>query len=259
MVQVVIPMTGYGSRFVSAGYTRLKPFIQVFGKTIIEHIVSMYDEDNTKFIFICREEHLQTKPEFHILKNIVKHYEIVSLKTWEKRGPVNDFYKSCKIGKIDYNLPVIINYCDFFCLWNSNNFIAECKQKNCAGAIPCYTAFHPHLIHKNNVYASCNIDENNNLKEIREKFSFNKNKFLSHHSPGIYYFSTGKIAESYSKKLLLSNNSINGEYYASLIYNYMVKDGLTVWCPDNISYFCQWGTPLDLEEFEFYINALNNK
>lgn len=38
-MQIIIPMTGYGSRFVAAGYKELKPFIQVMGHPIIEWIV----------------------------------------------------------------------------------------------------------------------------------------------------------------------------------------------------------------------------
>ena len=32
-MQIIIPMTGYGSRFVAAGYKELKPFIKIQGKT----------------------------------------------------------------------------------------------------------------------------------------------------------------------------------------------------------------------------------
>lgn len=50
--------------------------------------------------------------------------------------------------------------------------------------------------------------------------------------------------------------AINGEYYASLPYNFMVRDGLKVWVPTNVSYFCQWGTPEDLQEFVYWTNLL---
>ena len=257
MVQVVIPMTGYGSRFVSAGYTHLKPFIKVFGKTMIEWIVSMYDQENTKFIFICRKEHLETNPDFNLLYKIASNFEVVAIKDWEKLGPVNDFCRAYKENKIDSDLPTIINYCDFFCLWNSSEFIKDCEENKILGAIPCYTGFHPHLIPRKNLYASCNVIESNNyLKEIREKFSFEKDKTKAHHSPGIYYFNSGKIAETYSHKMIEAHDVLNGEYYASLIYNYMVKDNIDVWCPDNIKFFCQWGTPEDLCEFEMWMNIL---
>lgn len=254
MVQVVIPMTGYGSRFAAAGYKRLKPFINVCGKTMIEWIVSMYDKENTKFIFICRQEHLKTNPDFNLLYKIAKNYDIVAIDDWVKLGPVNDFYRAYKENKIDDSLPTIINYCDFFCLWNSSEFIEDCKKRNVDGAVPCYTGFHPHLIPHKNVYASCNTDENSYLKEIREKYSFEKDKAKAHHSPGIYYFKNGKTAAESCYKMMEANDALNGEFYASLVYNYMTPK--TVWCPDNIKYFCQWGTPEDLKEFEMWMNIL---
>lgn len=53
-MNIFIPMTGYGSRFVAAGYRELKPFIPVMGKPVIEWIVKgMYPKD-VQFIFVCR-------------------------------------------------------------------------------------------------------------------------------------------------------------------------------------------------------------
>jgi NDP-sugar pyrophosphorylase family protein len=256
MIQVVIPMTGYGSRFVKAGYTHLKPFIKVFEKTMIEWIVSMYDQDSTKFVFICRSAHLADNEDFKILNSIAKHAKIVSIGWWKKLGPVNDFCRAYNEGTIDKSLPTIINYCDFFCLWDSKSFIKECLERDVDGAIPCYTGFHPHLIPKKNLYASCKVDKDQYLEEIREKFSFKEDKTLANHSPGIYYFKSGEVAYHYSNELIKADDSLNGEFYASLVYNYLVKDNKRVWCPDNIRFFCQWGTPEDLEEFNMWMNIL---
>jgi NDP-sugar pyrophosphorylase family protein len=256
MIQVVIPMTGYGSRFVKAGYKHLKPFIKVAGKSMIEWIVSMYDQDSTEFIFICRSAHLVNDKDFQQLPFIAKHTKIVPIYDWIKLGPVNDFCRAYETDEIDKSLPTIINYCDFFCLWNSNEFIKECLERDVDGSIPCYTGFHPHLIPKKNLYASCKINSNQCLEEIREKFSFEEDKTLAHHSPGIYYFKSGDIAYHYSNELIKADDSLNGEFYASLVYNYLVKDNKRVWCPDNIRFFCQWGTPEDLEEFNMWMNIL---
>lgn len=256
MIQVVIPMTGYGSRFAAAGYKDLKPFIKVCGKTMIEWVVSMYDQEDTKFIFICRQEHLSKDPNFNLLYSIAKNFQVVAIKDWIKLGPANEFYRAYLEGYIDKDTPTIINYCDFFCLWNSADFIDKCFGGRISGAIPCYTGFHPHLIPHKNVYASCNIDRSNFLLEIREKYSFEKDKAKAHHSPGIYYFKSGRLAQFYIEEMIQAEDKLNGEYYISLAYNYMVKDGLTVWCPDNVKYFCQWGTPEDLQEFEMWMNLL---
>ncbi|MDE6981500.1 MAG: capsular biosynthesis protein, partial [Lachnospiraceae bacterium] len=105
-------------------------------------------------------------------------------------------------------------------------------------------------------YASCKTDENNDLVEIREKYSFEENKFKAKHSPGVYYFKSGALMKKYCQRLVDSGETLNGEYYASLPYNFMVHDGLKVWIPTNVKYFCQWGTPEDMQEFEFWINML---
>ena len=42
MVQIVLPMTGLGKRFRDAGYTDPKPLIDVDGKPMIEHVVSLF-------------------------------------------------------------------------------------------------------------------------------------------------------------------------------------------------------------------------
>ena len=56
-MQIIIPMTGYGSRFVAAGYKDLKPFIKIAGKPIIEWIVKYMYPEEENFIFVCRKEH----------------------------------------------------------------------------------------------------------------------------------------------------------------------------------------------------------
>ena len=34
-----------------------------------------------------------------------------------------------------------------------------------------------------------------------------------------------------------AKDMIGGEYYVSLPFNYLVKDGLKVWCPSNTEFF----------------------
>ena len=58
-MQILIPMTGYGSRFVEKGYKRLKPFIEIHGKPIIEWVVRMFAGDEHLIKFICRKSHLE--------------------------------------------------------------------------------------------------------------------------------------------------------------------------------------------------------
>lgn len=296
-MNIFIPMTGYGSRFVAAGYRELKPFIPVMGKPIIEWIIKgMYPED-VHFIFVCRGEHLQKDPSMRDrLLALAPTADIVTIKDWVKKGPVYDVLRAyralcmadgnrevsdcdgmqvekaegavgCSDGvRIERNMMsagfrredgCIINYCDFYMTWDFQAFAKEAKARDCDGAVPCYTGFHPNLLPRKNFYASCLTDEEDNLIEIREKYSFEKDKTKAKHSPGVYYFKNGAVMEKYCQMLTEHEEcAINGEYYASLPYNFMVKDGLKVWVPTDVPYFCQWGTPEDLREFVYWTDLL---
>lgn len=299
-MNVIIPMTGYGSRFVAAGYRDLKPFIQVMGKPVIEWIVERMYPGDVHFIFVCRGEHLKENPAMRQrLLGIAPGAVIVSIEDWVKKGPVFDVLrayramcqvkdtnadgrtdnKECletsyggvidvdgvrlcdddaeKIAGIDMEEGFIINYCDFYMRWDYVSFAKEAKKRGCDGAVPCYTGFHPNLLPEKNYYASCLTDEEDNLIEIREKYSFEKDKTKAKHSPGVYYFKSGGMMEKYCQTLVEHEEcAINGEYYASLPYNFMVRDGLKVWVPADVEYFCQWGTPEDMEEFVYWTDLI---
>lgn len=251
-LKVIIPMTGYGTRFKNAGYKKFKPFIRVHGTTIIEHIFSMYSKD-TEFILLMRSETLMEYCSY--IKFLTTNYNCeVLIIASEKKGPVYDILLS-NLGNLFKNDPIIVNYCDFFCLWDFDKFINNTKDYD--GSIPVYTGFHPHLVHFKNVYASCKTDDDMNLLEIREKYSFEKDKTKAFHSPGIYYFKTGKIMNDCFNQLVNANDSLNGEFYVSLAYNYMIKSGLKVLVDPCVDYFCQWGTPEDLKEFEYWIEIFD--
>lgn len=261
---VIIPMTGYGSRFVAAGYKELKPFIPVMGIPVIEWIVKKMYPAETEFIFVCREEHLRQDCAMRKrLMALAPKVSIVAIEDWVKKGPVYDVlraYRELKASRqIDVEIPCIINYCDFYMTWDFQAFANMARERDCDGSVPCYTGFHPNLLPQKNYYASCLTDEQDNLVEIREKYSFEEDKTKAKHSPGVYYFKNGEIMEKYCQILTEHEEcAINGEFYASLPYNFMVQDGLKVWVPTNVEYFCQWGTPEDMQEFVYWTNLIRS-
>lgn len=254
-MKIIIPMTGYGSRFVAAGYKELKPFIEVQGKPIIQWIIDGMYPGETDILFVCRKEHLDTIPDMREkLLGIALTAEIYAIDDWVKKGPVYDVLRASDC--IPDDVPCIINYCDFYMYWDWSRFKKEVWERGCEGCVPCYTGFHPHLLPAKNLYASCLTDKEDNLVEIREKYSFSEDKTLAKHSPGVYYFRSGALLKKYCQKLVDSGQALNGEYYVSLPYNFMVKDGLKVWVPTNVEQFCQWGTPEDLEEYLFWTETV---
>lgn len=245
-MQIVIPMSGLGSRFAAAGYPMIKPLIPVMGKPIIEWVCDLFPGD-VEFLFICREEHLQNTGLRNELQRIRPEGKIVGI-PGHKKGPV--YAVQLAQEHIDDEREVIVNYCDFFMDWDFGHFREAMKHSNCIGAIPCYTGFHPHLLHPENVYAVCKTDGENNLVEIREKHRFHTEPEENNHSAGTYYFRTGAAMKAAFAELQERQDlELNGEFYVSLAYTPMVEKGMAVHVYKQIAHFCQWGTPADLEEF----------
>lgn len=252
-MNIIIPMSGIGKRFLYAGYNDPKPLIIVDGKTIIEHVIEKFDPHNDHFIFICNEDHLQNTKMESILKNACMHSTIVSIKR-QKFGPVWATLQAQYLIKDDE--AYIVNYCDFNWQWDYQNFKNTVYQNHCDGCVVSYKGFHPHLLGPN-LYASMK-DDNKWMIEIKEKHSFTPNKMDCYQSSGTYYFSKGSFVKKYFQQLVDKNIDLNGEYYISLVYNELVLDKLKIYIYD-IPYFLQWGTPEDLKEYQYWSEIFNLK
>jgi NDP-sugar pyrophosphorylase family protein len=253
-MKVIIPMSGLGSRFIASGYFDPKPLIKVHGKPIIDWVVKMFSPCDD-FIFICRDEHLQNTNMRQELERVAPRGQIISIQN-HKRGPV---YAVSKIfNQLQDDEPILVSYCDYYMRWNYEAFKKAVLKAGIDGSVPCYHGFHPNLLPKKNLYAGCLKDKKNMLLEIREKFSFAQDKIQGFHSPGVYFFKDGATVKKYFQMALDENLSINDEFYVSLVYQLMLRDKKQIYVFDDIDFFCQWGTPQDLQEYLFWINQVKD-
>jgi NDP-sugar pyrophosphorylase family protein len=58
-MNIIIPMGGKGQRFIDAGYTVPKPFIDVLGTPMYQLAINNLSADNTfdQFVFIISKDH----------------------------------------------------------------------------------------------------------------------------------------------------------------------------------------------------------
>lgn len=251
-MQVIIPMSGMGQRFVNAGYTDPKPLIVIDGKPIIEHVVEMFTGE-TKFIFICNSKHLKETNMRSELERIAPNGHIVEIAP-HKLGPV---YAVKQIEDlIEDQEEVIVNYCDFAVSWDYHDFLKNTRDRKADGAVPAYKGFHPHMLGTTN-YAFMRSKEQWML-EIKEKEPFTDNRMQEFASTGTYYFRKGEFVKKYFSELIERNVNLNGEFYVSLIYNLLVEDGLSVSIYD-IQHMLQWGTPGDVEEYNNWSKYFTNR
>lgn len=244
-MKIIIPMSGIGKRFMDAGYTDPKPLIVVDGKPIIHHVIALFPGES-EFIFVCNEIHLQNTLMRKILLDACPTAKIVSIKVTgdPNRGPV-----SSVLHAIDYfsdDDEVIVSYCDYGTQWIYKSFLCDMRKSHADGGIACYKGFHPHMLGKDN-YAFVR-EQNRWMEEIREKQSFTNDKMSEYASNGTYYFSKGLYIKKYFREMINLNMRVGDEFYVSLVYNLMVKEGLRIRIHE-ISKMLQWGTPKDLQEY----------
>ena len=254
-VQIVIPMSGLGQRFIEAGYKDPKPLIEVDGKPIIEHVVNLFpNEKNVKFI--CNDKHLKETSMRKILTKIFPYGEIYEVPVEGREGPVQAV--SLIYENIDDNKEVIISYCDYGTYWNYEEFLKDNRARNADGAIACYKGFHPHMLGTDNYAFLKETEEGSRwMHAIQEKQPFTNNRMSEYASNGTYYFKSGSIMKKYFKILMDRKIKVKDEYYVSMVYNLLIEDGLHVNIFE-IENMLQWGTPYDLEIYKSWSKYFNN-
>jgi len=94
------------------------------------------------------------------------------------------------------------------------------------------------------------------LQEIKEKEPYTDNHWTEHASTGTYYFRKGKYIKKYFKEAVENKvKHTNGEYYVTLVYNLLVRDGLDVRVYDT-DYVTVFGTPEEVQNFEAWQTIL---
>lgn len=246
-MQIVIPMSGFGERFRRAGYTVPKPLIEIEGKPIIAHVVDLFPGE-TDIIFVCNQEHLDI-PEYRmaeILQQLCPQAKIVGIAP-HRQGPVHAVEQIAHLLKADE--PVLVNYCDFSCYWDWQEFRAFVTGSKCDGAIPAYKGFHPHSLGTTN-YAYMR-ETDGWVEDIQEKQPFTNTRMEEYASSGTYYFARADRMLDAFQQMKAQGLSLNGEYYVSLAYKPLLAAGDRI-AVYPLQHFMQWGTPEDVAEYEHW-------
>ena len=89
-MNIVIPMAGSGKRFVEAGYTKPKPFIDVLGKPMIVNVLHNLSYSGAKFILIASKDHMDKEKEtvklYYSIGEVSKIFNVNAslIRFWEK-------------------------------------------------------------------------------------------------------------------------------------------------------------------------------
>lgn len=249
-IHLVIPMSGQGTRFQKAGYTQPKPLISVGGRPMIERLLDVFPERWPAFAILA-ENHRQTAlPK--ALKEKRQGIRLEYLAPHQK-GP--GYALKSYLDLIPKDAPVLVSYCDYGMVWDPSHFEDFVRATNCDACLVSYRGFHAHYLSPV-PYAYSRMD-GERVVEVKEKGWFGSNRELEYASCGAYYFRTADLLTQALEAQEKMDLILNGESYTSLTVQALLqskKDAhVRVF---EIPYFFQWGTPEDLEVFEYWHRTL---
>ena len=250
-MKIVVPMAGFGDRFVNAGYTEPKPLIKANGKRLIEHIVDMFDKENDEFVFICNKKHAESTDMVDVLESLVKPCTIIVIEN-HKLGPVHTVNKA--LDYIDDEEEVIVTYCDNPYLWNYSDFKSYIKENDVDGCILSHTGFHPHRL--SSTYMAYMKMDGDKVVEVKEKEPYTDNHWEEPASTGTYYFKKGSYIKNYFQECIDKDINFSGEFYVTLVYNVLIANDMNVGIYDT-DFVTVFGTPEELENFEAWVKILD--
>lgn len=237
-----MPAAGLGSRFKN-NYNEPKPLIKMNSGN------RMY-QDAIKYSFPAEKSVIVTRKDldfYEIFKNTAKNCEFIGLEkiTEGQAITIKEGLIKCGDG------PIIINSCDQGILYDIDKFnniyddadIIVCGLKNYVPAINKPTSFS---------WINCN---ENNVTEITSKrCDGNPKESLVFISCLLYKNKT--ILENSINSLLSRGKTVNGEYYIDESINDSINLGYKVKLLEIDSYI-NWGTPEELEIFNWWNNFFN--
>jgi len=251
---ILIPMAGFGDRYLRAGYTEPKPLIPVDGKPMIERVLEAFQprQEGDRYVFVVNRTHATETRLVEVTRALVPDAEIVVCDP-HKDGPMQTLLAAREHIRPDED--VLLNYCDFGVDWSYPMFREWLSKGRWDGAMSAYRGFHPHSLGPT-LYAYMRVaDDGETVLEIREKHHFTSDKFSEYASSGLYYFRRGDLLLSIAETMLARGERVQGEYYVSMAMQHVIERGSRVGVAP-LAHFYQWGTPDDLRDWEAWSRAM---
>jgi dTDP-glucose pyrophosphorylase len=232
---ILIPMSGLGSRFSTAGFTRPKPFIDVLGDSMIRSVIKNLNFEGANFIFIINESQVSLIDFSYHLDSLIKNFKVYTVKEVTK-GPAC----SALLAKdlINNKTPLIIVNCDQIIHDFDYQKIVEFSSLNeLDGLLGCFISDSP-----KNSYVK--LDSSGSVIEVKEKIVISNIA-----TNGLHYWKCGMDFVSSAEAMIEAGETYNKEYYIAPTYNYLIKEGKKV-LPFFYNMHYPIGTPEDLAKYQ---------
>jgi dTDP-glucose pyrophosphorylase len=238
----LIPMAGEGQRFIDAGYTTPKPFIDINGLPMLVRAAKSLPPAD-QWIFICRKSHIKKAKIDEVL---IKHFKGAIILSVDQ---LTDGQASTCLLAREYLEPddcLTIGACD-------NGM--EYKQSRYEQFIREYDAViwtfrnNPAVLQNPKMYGWVPIDKKGNAVGVSCKKPISDNPLCDHAVVGTFSFKRAAHFLKCADKMIKKNRRINNEFYLDVVLDECVLSGYNV-IPFEVDNYTCWGTPKDLEVYQ---------
>ncbi|WGW06067.1 glycosyltransferase family 2 protein [Tropicibacter oceani] len=213
-VNVIIPAAGEGSRFAKAGWKKPKPFIDVEGRPMLDHVIDNVAPAGASVSLLLRAAHMDAQPA------IVHGFEKAGVDIL----PVDKLTEgtACTVllaRKVyDNDRPMMVANSDQLVDFDVTDYVQDCLDRGLDGSILVFRD--PSMDPK---WSFAKLDDQGLVTEVAEKKPISDLATV-----GIYLFTRGRDFVSATADMIAANERVNGEFYTCPVYNYMIANGARI-------------------------------
>lgn len=235
MIHIVVPMGGEGRQFAERNYTFPKPLVEIHGQPLIELVVrNLTPTEPHRFVFVCRQEHVQNFALGDVLRLIAPGCQIVTT-----AKPTAGALCSVLLGleHLPEDGELLIANADQVVDVPIDSFLAAARDGRWDGYVMTFPNTHPRWSYVR--------EEDGMVVAVAEKQPISR-----HATVGLYHFRRGGDFIRGAERMLLKHASVSGEFYVAPVYNELILAGRRVGMhPIRSSEMHGLGTPEEVERF----------
>lgn len=235
-LNVIIPAAGAGSRFAKDGWKKPKPFIDVAGRAMLEHVIDNVVPSGARATLLLRKSHIQAQPE------IFKRFESVATNIIPvdklTEGTVCTVLLARKF--FDNDSPMMVANADQLVNFDVRDYVKDCIDRDLDGSILVFRD-----ATKDPKWSFAKLNNQGLVTEVAEKKPISDLATV-----GIYLFRRGRDFVSAATDMIAANGRVKGEFYTCPVYNYMISEGARIGVYEvSATGMYGLGTPDDLNTY----------
>lgn len=235
-VNIVIPAAGEGSRFAEAGYTTPKPFIDVLGKPMLQHVIENVTVRNSRVSVLLRADHLAQNDE---TVGILRKRNI-AITTVDKLTEGTACTLLLARKEFDVPHPLLVANSDQLVDFDCQDFVDDARRRRLDGSILVFRDKD-----RDPKWSFAALDGNKLVTEVAEKKPISDLATV-----GIYLFMNGSEFVRAAADMFANNDRVNNEFYTCPVYNYIIRNGARIGVYEvPADAMSGLGTPKDLSNY----------